>query len=74
MGIIASLQVAGGGADANILNERGLPTVNLTTGMWGIHSAGESLALKDLVKLTELIIEVVRLAPAFVSRRGRKAG
>lgn len=74
VGITPRLQVAGGGADANILNERGLPTVNLTTGMWGIHSAGESLALKDLVKLTELVMEVVRLAPSFVSRRGRKAG
>ncbi len=74
VGLAPRVEVAGGGADANILNERGLPTVNLTTGMMDMHSAGEYLPLSELVKLTELIIEVIRLAPGFQAGRGRKAG
>ncbi len=68
IGVEARVQVAGGGADANILNERGLPTVNLTTGMMDMHSAHESQPLLELERLVHLVAALVLLAPAYVSR------
>ena len=39
---------SGGGADANVFNERGLPCVNLANGMSEIHTADEHIAVADL--------------------------
>lgn len=72
-GLEPRIQVAGGGADANVLNERGLPTVNLTTGMMNMHSAGEYLPLAELLKLAEVVAEIVHVAPEFTGRGRRKA-
>ena len=41
----------GGGSDANILNARGLPTVNLDAGMMQVHSPDEYVTLDDLERL-----------------------
>lgn len=68
LGVKAQVQIAGGGADANILNDRGLPTVNLTTGMMDMHSAHESQPLLELERLVHLVAALVRLAPAYISR------
>ncbi|NLE74793.1 MAG: M20/M25/M40 family metallo-hydrolase [Actinobacteria bacterium] len=73
IGVQSRVEVAGGGADANVLNERGLPTVNLTTGMKDMHSAYESQPLRELERLTHLVTALVRLAPDYTSRgAGRK--
>lgn len=50
-----SFIVAGGGSDANIFNGYGLPTAIVATGMTDVHTTEESVALKDMVKLTELL-------------------
>ena len=54
---------SGGGADANVFNERGLPCVNLGNGMIDIHTPDERIAVADLdgmVEVTLLIIEAAR--------------
>lgn len=56
---------AGGGSDANILNARGLPTLNVSVGMMEVHSPNEYLALDDLEKLCALVLQLIRLAPEF---------
>lgn len=59
------LLTSGGGSDANILNARGLPTVNLDAGMMQVHSPDEYLSLDDLERLCSLVLQMIRLAPDF---------
>ena len=40
--------LTGGGADANVFNERGLQCLNLGNGMAAIHSSDEHIAVADL--------------------------
>ncbi len=54
-------KVTGGGADANIFVEKGIMTGVLGTGMQDMHSVNESVALDDMVKMTALLIEIIRL-------------
>ena len=51
-----------GGSDANVLNERGVPTVNLTGGNRGAHEAGEAIDDADLGRTLDLLAAVVREA------------
>ncbi|MFH1833388.1 MAG: M20/M25/M40 family metallo-hydrolase [bacterium] len=64
----ARVVTGGGGSDANVLNARGLPTVNLNAGMMQVHSPDEYLALDDLERLCSLMLQMIRLAPEFVPR------
>lgn len=45
----------GGGSDANIFNEKGLKTVNLSTGMAKVHTTEEFIAIADLVAISEFV-------------------
>lgn len=51
---------SGGGSDANIFNGFGIPTVNLCVGYEEIHTKKERMPIKELEKLTELLVEIVR--------------
>ena len=55
IGIEAFTKPTGGGSDANIFNEKGLKTVNLSTGMSKVHTTDEFIAVNDLVAITEFI-------------------
>jgi len=55
---------SGGGADANIFFEKGIFTGVLGTGMKDVHTVGESVAVEDMVKAVELLIEIIRLQAA----------
>ncbi|MDR3089707.1 MAG: M20/M25/M40 family metallo-hydrolase [Desulfobulbaceae bacterium] len=50
--------IAGGGSDANIFNEKGLPTAIVATGMDLVHTTGERLRFGDLLELTRLLIAI----------------
>lgn len=63
---------AGGGSDANVFNLRGLPTVNLCTGMMRAHSSEEHIALTEIVKLCELVMNLVSCAAALNDRKPAK--
>ncbi|MHA6251033.1 M20/M25/M40 family metallo-hydrolase [Oceanobacillus sp. CAU 1775] len=58
----SKLLKSGGGSDANIIAGFGIPTVNLAVGYEEIHTTNESIAVKDLVKVTELITAIVEEA------------
>jgi tripeptide aminopeptidase len=68
LGLEPRLLTGGGGSDANILNARGLPTVNLTAGMTQVHSPEEHVSLDDLERLCALVLRLVSLAPGYVPR------
>jgi len=54
--------MAGGGSDANIFNQAGIETVILGTGMDRVHTVDETVTVADLVKVSELLVEVIRRA------------
>jgi tripeptide aminopeptidase len=49
----------GGGSDANILAEKGLPSIVLSCGMTSVHSTSESVAVADLESLVRLLLAVI---------------
>jgi tripeptide aminopeptidase len=65
IGLEPELLASGGGSDANILNARGLPTVNLTAGMTQVHSPDEHCSLDDLERLCALALRLIPLAPEY---------
>jgi tripeptide aminopeptidase len=69
LGLEPRLLTSGGGSDANILNARGLPTVNLSAGMMKVHSPDEYLPLDELERLCTLMLHMIHLAPEFEPRK-----
>lgn len=53
------LRRTGGGSDANIFNARGIVAVPVSTGMQGVHTNGECIALCDMARCAELILHVL---------------
>lgn len=60
LGRTLEVKGAGGGSDANIFNGHGIETVILGTGMTRVHSVEESVAVEDMVKVAELLVEIIR--------------
>ena len=54
-------KTSGGGADANIFFETGIIAGVLGTGMHEMHTVRENVKLDDMVKATELLIEIIKL-------------
>lgn len=62
LGLKPNLFHSGGGSDANLFNGQGLPTVNLSVGYQAIHTVNEHIAVVDLVKIAQLVVEIARLS------------
>jgi tripeptide aminopeptidase len=70
--VVAALQAAGyeqpelvpcgGGSDANIFNQAGMPCVNVPNGMRLIHTTSEYIEVRDLVSMLEVARHLVRVA------------
>lgn len=54
-------KTSGGGADANIFFATGIVAGVLGTGMRDMHTVRENVKLDDMVKATELLIEIIKL-------------
>lgn len=50
----------GGGSDTNIFNGKGISTVTLAIGMYNAHSVDEYIAVDDIVKSAELVVNIVQ--------------
>ena len=55
---------SGGGADANVFNERGLQCLNLSNGMIDIHTPDERIAVEDLERMVDVTLALVEVARA----------
>ena len=55
---------SGGGADANVFNERGLACVNLANGMAEIHTPDEHIAVADLEGMVDVTLALLEAAAA----------
>jgi tripeptide aminopeptidase len=53
------IKKTGGGSDANIFNERGIPTIIVGVGADSVHTTKENLCLKDFVQGTENILTII---------------
>ncbi len=62
LGIVPEVTQTGGGSDANIFNGKGLPTANLGIGMEKVHSTEEFIRVKDMVDVTRLLLQIIKLA------------
>ena len=49
----------GGGSDANNLNQLGIPSLVLSTGMQKVHTTDEFIKISDMVKAVEFILGIV---------------
>ena len=63
-GYTPTTALSGGGADANVFNERGLPCVNLANGMTDIHTPDERISVADLEGMVEVTLALVDAARA----------
>ena len=68
-----SYALSGGGADANVFNERGLACVNLGNGMAQIHTPDEHIAVADLEGMVEVTLALVDTARSATGERGGAA-
>ncbi len=62
LGRTLEVATAGGGSDANIFNQHGIQTVILGTGMEKVHTVDEQVSLDDMVRVAELLVEILRRA------------
>jgi tripeptide aminopeptidase len=62
VGLEPSYILSGGGADANVFNERGLQCVNLANGMTDIHTPDERIAVADLQEMVEVTLALIEAA------------
>ncbi|EUJ23683.1 M42 glutamyl aminopeptidase family protein [Listeria grandensis FSL F6-0971] len=60
LGMTANHEVSGGGSDANIFNEQGKETTNLSIGYEKIHTVHEYIPIRELEKATALAYEIVK--------------
>ncbi|MEQ6387990.1 M20/M25/M40 family metallo-hydrolase [Bacillaceae bacterium S4-13-58] len=63
IGRTSELLKSGGGSDANVIAGFGIPTVNLSVGYEDIHTTNEKIPVEELVKIAELVIEIVKVTP-----------
>ena len=56
--------LSGGGADANVFNQRGRRCVNLSHGVFGFHTPDEHVAVADLEAMVDVTVALVEGARA----------
>ena len=61
-GFQPTYRLSGGGADANVFNERGLQCLNLANGMTDIHTPDERIAVADLDRMVDVTLALVEVA------------
>jgi tripeptide aminopeptidase len=54
----------GGGMDGNIFNEKGLPSVGLSTGYENVHTEKEEQSISQLILCGRVVAELIKTAPS----------
>ncbi|MFN4196756.1 MAG: M20/M25/M40 family metallo-hydrolase [Caldimicrobium sp.] len=62
LGMCLDFKIKEGGSDANILNEKGIKSVILGTGMQRVHTTDEFIKKSDLIKASHLVLEIIKIA------------
>ncbi|MCP3899090.1 MAG: M20/M25/M40 family metallo-hydrolase, partial [Desulfobacteraceae bacterium] len=61
LGRTMETKVIGGGADANIFFENGILPGVIGTGMKQVHTVNEYISLDNMIKTTELLLEIINI-------------
>lgn len=56
------LKIGGGGSDANVFNERGIPAIICACGAQGAHSTAETASISAMAAAAEWLVEMVRVS------------
>ncbi len=59
-GIEPAAAISGGGSDANVYNQHGITTLNLSTGMQKVHSSEEFIMKEDLCRGAAVVLQAVK--------------
>jgi len=62
IGLSAVTEPGGGGSDANVFNERGIPAVICATGAEGAHTLQERLDINEFVRCAEWLVQIAGTA------------
>lgn len=62
VGINPELHETGGGSDANVFNAKGVPALAIGVGYDKPHSVDEFQTIADLVKSSEMAVEIIKVA------------
>ncbi|MCL6611013.1 MAG: M20/M25/M40 family metallo-hydrolase [Peptococcaceae bacterium] len=62
LGIVPRLESTGGGSDANVFNEMGIPTVVLGIAMQKVHTTEEFIRIGDMVTCCRYLLEIIKAA------------
>ena len=60
LGLVPGLEIGGGGSDANVFNEKGIPAIILPTGASGAHTLEETVDVPALGGCAEYLWTVMR--------------
>ncbi len=60
VGLTPKVEKTFGGCDATWLNANGIDVVNIGTGMTDVHSLAESIAVKDLENITQIVYNLIK--------------
>ncbi|MFA6548557.1 MAG: M20/M25/M40 family metallo-hydrolase, partial [Candidatus Margulisiibacteriota bacterium] len=58
-GVKPVVKKTGGGSDANVFNASGIQTIIMGVGADQVHTLGERIAITDLIKGTQIIINLL---------------
>jgi tripeptide aminopeptidase len=61
VGLVPKANISLGGSDANSLNAKGIPSVNIGIGAQNPHSNEEFIFIEDLVKSAEIAFQLIKL-------------
>ncbi len=53
------IKAAGGGSDANIFNEHGVPTIPIGTAMRNCHTTDEEISISELETISEWVLKII---------------
>jgi tripeptide aminopeptidase len=62
LGLPVKYETGGGGSDANIFNEKGMPALICATGARDPHTLGETVSISAMAKAAEWLVEMVGTA------------
>lgn len=60
LGMQLLLTATGGGSDANVFNDRGIPTIIMSTGYRDAHATSECQSISAMAQATELLVQFLR--------------
>lgn len=62
LGFEPATEAGGGGSDANVFNERGIPALICATGAQGAHTTEETAHIEDMLGCANWLVEIIRRA------------